>query len=706
MHAIRRRRPLSVLIAALGAAALVTVLTGLGPASSAAGGPELRLDSPARVHWNGGKPLTGRSDQAPGQVVAQYVRGHVSSDVSGLRTTAAWTDRGIRQVRMEQYVGGLRVHDGYAKAAVDASGRLISLIENSLPSSTPVGAAIDEDAALRAAVGNLYPGRSVTTAAATRSGTVTTYPQQGFSARPTVERVAVPTRSGGVAEAFEVTTWDAQNRLHVSLVSGDGAVVDTVLRTASDSYNVFPEDPEKTPQTVVDGTGTWVSGSQLSRNIDGAFAHAYLDADADNAPDSGGSEVTDGNFLSPASLGIQPSSGTNPDVAVQNLFYLNSLIHDTLFAAGFTAAAGNFQKDGGDAVNAEAQDGGGTDNANFATPVDGQAPRMQMYLWNSPTTHQVLSGATTYDATGATWGPALSTTGLTGTLVRANPADACTTLQKVTAGSLVLADRGTCNFTDKALNAQTAGAAGIIVANNVDGSPITMGGTSKRVKIPGVMVSKADGLTLGGKVGTSVTIRLADPPPIMRDGDVDSDIVWHEYGHGLTWRMIGQMDGPLAGAVGEGMSDVLSIIVNDDPIVGEYAMHDPAGIRRASYDGYTLITYGDITGTEVHDDGEVYGAIGWSLWKRYVAAGLGRSDILADLVDGMNYTPAKPTFEQMRDGILAGLAANQDTLTPTSRSCMVWRSFAEHGVGVGAKGVVRGKKATVAESFTTPPECA
>ena len=26
----------------------------------------------------------------------------------------------------------------------------------------------------------------------------------------------------------------------------------------------------------------------------------------------------------------------------------------------------------------------------------------------------------------------------------------------------------------------------------------------------------------------------------------------HEYGHGLTWRMIGGMSGPLAGALGEG----------------------------------------------------------------------------------------------------------------------------------------------------------
>ena len=72
----------------------------------------------------------------------------------------------------------------------------------------------------------------------------------------------------------------------------------------------------------------------------------------------------------------------------------------------------------------------------------------------------------------------------------------------------------------------------------------------------------------------------------MRDGDVDSDIVWHEYGHGLTWRMIGKMSGPLAGAIGEGMSDVLALIANEDDIVGEYSTGDPFGIRSMPYDAY------------------------------------------------------------------------------------------------------------------------
>src|SRR5262249_19055251 len=65
--------------------------------------------------------------------------------------------------------------------------------------------------------------------------------------------------------------------------------------------------------------------------------------------------------------------------------------HDRLYQLGFTEAAGNFQSNnfgrgglGNDAVQADAQDGSGTDNANFSTPPDGAPGRMQMYLFTGP----------------------------------------------------------------------------------------------------------------------------------------------------------------------------------------------------------------------------------------------------------------------------------------------------------------------------------
>ncbi|GAA5995133.1 hypothetical protein JCM5350_002779, partial [Sporobolomyces pararoseus] len=78
------------------------------------------------------------------------------------------------------------------------------------------------------------------------------------------------------------------------------------------------------------------------------------------------------------------------EAATTELFYTNNEIHDLFYRYGFDESAGNFQETnfgrgglGGDAVQANAQDGSGYNNANFATPPDGQRPRMRMYVWTS-----------------------------------------------------------------------------------------------------------------------------------------------------------------------------------------------------------------------------------------------------------------------------------------------------------------------------------
>ena len=80
------------------------------------------------------------------------------------------------------------------------------------------------------------------------------------------------------------------------------------------------------------------------------------------------------------------------------------------------------------------------------------------------------------------------------------------------AGSLTneiaLIARGTCAFSVKIRNAQTAGAVGVIMRNNVPGPPIAMAqdGTPNQPTIPAVMVSQGTGVTLTTKGGNSFTI--------------------------------------------------------------------------------------------------------------------------------------------------------------------------------------------------------
>lgn len=119
---------------------------------------------------------------------------------------------------------------------------------------------------------------------------------------------------------------------------------------------------------------------------------AHLDLDADNVADTPRPQGSPNRvFDFPMDLTKSPS--TYRDAAVVQVFYLCNWIHDRLYELGFTEEAGNFQVNnfgrggaGSDAVQADVHDGEGVNNANFGTPVDGQAPRMQMYLYTDPST--------------------------------------------------------------------------------------------------------------------------------------------------------------------------------------------------------------------------------------------------------------------------------------------------------------------------------
>ncbi|KAJ3014931.1 UNVERIFIED_CONTAM: Fungalysin/Thermolysin Extracellular metalloproteinase 5 [Siphonaria sp. JEL0065] len=87
-----------------------------------------------------------------------------------------------------------------------------------------------------------------------------------------------------------------------------------------------------------------------------------------------------------------PAVAANRDAATTNMFYVANAMHDLLYNYGFTETAGNFQMNnngkGGaanDPVIANSQDGSGTNNANFASPPDGQPGIMRMFTFTLTT---------------------------------------------------------------------------------------------------------------------------------------------------------------------------------------------------------------------------------------------------------------------------------------------------------------------------------
>jgi photosystem II stability/assembly factor-like uncharacterized protein len=78
-------------------------------------------------------------------------------------------------------------------------------------------------------------------------------------------------------------------------------------------------------------------------------------------------------------------------------------------------------------------------------------------------------------------------------------------------GKIALIKRGSCPFVDKVLGAQNAGAIAVIMVNNVDGTPITMGGTNTSITIPSIMISKSDGAILEAELLNTLNVTLNVP---------------------------------------------------------------------------------------------------------------------------------------------------------------------------------------------------
>jgi extracellular elastinolytic metalloproteinase len=171
------------------------------------------------------------------------------------------------------------------------------------------------------------------------------------------------------------------------------------------AYNVYPlpvESPNHGGRSLIsnpdDGLASpfgWhdtngATGAEFT-TTQGNNAHAYTDTDNNNSPDAGSSPSGGSGLTFDFPLNLSQAPSNYRPAAVTNLFYWNNIIHDVMYQYGFNEASGNFQENnygrGGSAsdyVYAEAQDGGGTNNANFATPSDGGNPRMQMYIWTAP----------------------------------------------------------------------------------------------------------------------------------------------------------------------------------------------------------------------------------------------------------------------------------------------------------------------------------
>ena len=221
------------------------------------------------------------------------------------------------------------------------------------------------------------------------------------------------------------------------------------------------------------------------------------------------------------------------------------------------------------------------------------------------------------------------------------------------------------------------------------------------------------------------------------NGADDAHIVYHEYVHGLSNRLITDPSGlgalggqgSQSGAMGEAWSDWYA----EDYLAGAGFQTDtgaPGEIRSSAYvnaairtqpfdcpvasgppacpgrggagpGGYTYGDFGEILGfAEVHADGEIWVETLWDLRQALIGAhgGPGGVSRVRTLVtDGMRLAPDYPTFLQARDAILQA-----DVLRGFGDRDRIWAVFAARGMGVNARTTGDGDTNPI-QDFTTPP---
>ena len=239
-----------------------------------------------------------------------------------------------------------------------------------------------------------------------------------------------------------------------------------------------------------------------------------------------------------------------------------------------------------------------------------------------------------------------------------------------------------------------------------------------------------------------IQLFLFNGPKPHRDGDLDHEVVLHEYTHGLSNRRVGGGVGISelqSRGLGEGWSDFYALAllseaadeVNAPHAYGAYAAHLLHGLRQNYYFGVRRYPYStDLTKSpltfkdidpaqaelhasvprspvignlaeQVHNQGEVWCAALWEARANLIARhghATGNQLILQLVTDGMNLSPANPNFLQARDAILLADLVNHGGANLGE----LWAAFAKRGMGHSAVSPPSATTFGVVEAFDVP----
>jgi extracellular elastinolytic metalloproteinase len=175
---------------------------------------------------------------------------------------------------------------------------------------------------------------------------------------------------------------------------------------------------------------------------------------------------------------------------------------------------------------------------------------------------------------------------------------------------------------------------------------------------------------------------------------LDSSVVFHEFTHGVTNRLVGgamnvhALDEAQSRGMGEGWGDYIACSINQTETVGNWVTGKPGGIRLFPYNEDFPDDFGKIgTGRYLgpHAIGEIWCATLLSMNRR-----IGQHLGIQLVIDALKLSPANPSFLDMRDSILTALENKRlaGQINPAdfeNAQIGIWEVFAKFGMGVNAQ---------------------
>ncbi|KAI0357172.1 hypothetical protein OH77DRAFT_1399444 [Trametes cingulata] len=322
-------------------------------------------------------PLSARDEFDVKDATVSFIQSRLNVHPDTVAFRTSFSNDVAHHAFVKQQINGVPIANAVANVAFNKANKVVSfgssfVKPSSVPSTTPSISVKD----------------AISTAEDKLSGKFNEHP-------PSLEFVAKKDGSLALTHVVQIQNDETGAWFEAFVDAHSGELVQLTDFVAKASYRVLPI----TKETLVEGFEVLTDPQNPAASPDGWHSDGTTTTTVTAGNNAVAFKGTQTNTTSESSEGLNfifvqdpskdPRVQVNIDAARTNAFYIVNTVHDISYVYGFTEAAFNFQNNnfgkggaGNDRVTISVQDTAGLDNADFATPPDGQSGRMRMFLWD------------------------------------------------------------------------------------------------------------------------------------------------------------------------------------------------------------------------------------------------------------------------------------------------------------------------------------